>query len=48
VILTSDVVSFKENLTKNLLPAVGIAYRPSGFYESYEWIAVFRPGRTRR
>ena len=38
VILTSDVVSFKENLAKNLLPAVAIAYRPSGFYEAYEWI----------
>jgi glyoxylase-like metal-dependent hydrolase (beta-lactamase superfamily II) len=37
-ILTSDVVSFKENVAKNLLPAVGIAYRPSGFYEAYEWI----------
>jgi N-acyl homoserine lactone hydrolase len=37
-VLTSDVVSFKENLAKNLLPAVGIAYRPSGFYEAYEWI----------
>jgi len=31
-------LTLKENLTKNLLPAVGIAYRPSGFYESYEWI----------
>ena len=38
VVLTSDVVSFRENITKNLLPAVGIAYRPSGFYEAYEWI----------
>ena len=38
VVLTSDVVSFKENLTKNLLPAVAIAYRPTGFYEAYEWI----------
>ena len=38
VILTSDVVSFKENLVKNLLPAVAISYRPSGFYEAYEWI----------
>src|SRR2546425_11715977 len=38
VVLTSDVVSFKENLTKNLLPAVAIAYRPAGFYEAYEWI----------
>ena len=37
-VLTSDVVSFKENLVKNLIPAVGIAYRPSGFYEAYEWI----------
>ncbi len=38
VILTSDVVSFKENLVKNLLPAVAISYCPSGFYEAYEWI----------
>lgn len=38
VVLTSDVVSFKENLEKNILPAVGISYRPSGFYEAYEWI----------
>ena len=38
VVLTSDVVSFKENLTTNRLPAVAIAYRPAGFYEAYEWI----------
>ena len=38
VVLTSDVVSFKENLVKNLLPAVAISYRPSGFYEAYDWI----------
>lgn len=38
VVLTSDVVSFKENLAKNLIPAVAISYRPSGFYEAYEWI----------
>lgn len=38
VVLTSDVVSFKENLEKNLLPAVGISFNPSGFYEAYQWI----------
>jgi N-acyl homoserine lactone hydrolase len=38
VLLTSDAVSFKETLMKNLIPAVAISYRPSGFCEVYEWI----------
>jgi N-acyl homoserine lactone hydrolase len=38
LILTSDVVYFKENVQKNLLPDVALSYNPSGFYEAYAWI----------
>ena len=38
VILTSDNVYFAENVTKNLLPDVSLAYDPSGILNAYEWI----------
>ena len=38
VILTSDNVYFKENVTKNLLPDVSLAYNPTGILNAYQWI----------
>lgn len=38
VILTSDNVYFAENVTKNLLPDVSLAYDPSGIMNAYQWI----------
>jgi N-acyl homoserine lactone hydrolase len=38
VILTSDNVYFRENVTKNLLPDVALAYNPSGILSAYQWI----------
>jgi N-acyl homoserine lactone hydrolase len=38
VILTSDNVYFKENVTKNLLPDVSLAYNPTGILNGYQWI----------
>jgi N-acyl homoserine lactone hydrolase len=38
VILTSDNVYFAENVTKNLLPDVSLAYNPHGILEAYAWI----------
>jgi N-acyl homoserine lactone hydrolase len=38
VILTSDNVYFAENVTKNLLPDVSLAYSPKGILEAYSWI----------
>src|SRR2546428_10421038 len=38
VILTSDNVYFAENVTKNLLPDVSLAYDPSGILNAYAWI----------
>jgi glyoxylase-like metal-dependent hydrolase (beta-lactamase superfamily II) len=38
VILTSDNVYFKENVTKNLLPDVSLAYSPTGILNAYQWI----------
>ena len=38
VILTSDNVYFKENVTKNLLPDVSLAYDPPGILRAYQWI----------
>jgi N-acyl homoserine lactone hydrolase len=38
VILTSDNVYFKENVTKNLLPDVSLAYNPTGILSAYQWI----------
>jgi N-acyl homoserine lactone hydrolase len=38
VILTSDNVYFRENVTKNLLPDVSLAYKPDGILSAYQWI----------
>jgi glyoxylase-like metal-dependent hydrolase (beta-lactamase superfamily II) len=38
VILTSDNVYFRENVTKNLLPDVSLAYSPTGILNAYQWI----------
>lgn len=38
VILTSDSVYFAENVTKNLLPDVSLAYDPPGILAAYQWI----------
>jgi glyoxylase-like metal-dependent hydrolase (beta-lactamase superfamily II) len=38
VILTSDDCYSMENLTKNLLPTVSLAYDPAGMIAGYEWI----------
>lgn len=38
VILTSDNVYFAENVTKNLLPDISLAYDPSGIMNAYQWI----------
>jgi glyoxylase-like metal-dependent hydrolase (beta-lactamase superfamily II) len=37
-ILTSDNVYFADNVTKNLLPDVSLAYSPSGILNAYQWI----------
>ena len=38
VVLTSDNVYFSENVTKNLLPDVSLAYLPTGILTAYEFI----------
>ncbi|HEX6774962.1 MAG TPA: N-acyl homoserine lactonase family protein [Methylomirabilota bacterium] len=38
VILTSDSVYFAENVTKNLLPDISLAYNPTGILNGYEYI----------
>jgi N-acyl homoserine lactone hydrolase len=38
VILTSDSVYFAENVTKNLLPDVSLAYDPGGIFSAYQYI----------
>jgi glyoxylase-like metal-dependent hydrolase (beta-lactamase superfamily II) len=38
IILTSDNVYFRENVEKNVLPNVVLAYDPSGILRAYEWI----------
>jgi len=42
VILTSDNVYFSENVTKNLLPDVSLAYYPTGILNAYEFIRVLQ------
>ena len=37
VILTSDSVYFAENVTKNLLPDVSLAYDPAGIFAAYQY-----------
>jgi glyoxylase-like metal-dependent hydrolase (beta-lactamase superfamily II) len=38
VILTSDNVYFAENVTKNLLPDISLAWNPTGILNAYEYI----------
>ena len=38
VILTSDNVYFRENVEKNILPNIALAYDPGGILRAYEWI----------
>ncbi len=42
VVLTSDNVYFSENVTKNLLPDVSLAYYPTGILNAYEYIRVLQ------
>ena len=37
-ILTGDNVYLRENVEKNILPGVALAYSPSGIMRAYEWI----------
>ena len=38
VILTSDVCYLMENLQKDILPSVALAYNPAGIIDGYAWI----------
>jgi glyoxylase-like metal-dependent hydrolase (beta-lactamase superfamily II) len=38
VVLTSDVCYLMENLQKDLLPSVSLAYDPAGMLDAYAWI----------
>ena len=38
VVLTSDVCYLMENLQKDILPSVGLAYNPAGILDGYAWI----------
>jgi N-acyl homoserine lactone hydrolase len=38
VILTSDECYLMENLQKNILPSIGLAYDPASMLQGYEWI----------
>ncbi len=38
IILTSDNVYFRENVEKNILPNITLAYDPAGILRAYEWI----------
>jgi glyoxylase-like metal-dependent hydrolase (beta-lactamase superfamily II) len=42
VILTSDNVYFAENITKNLLPDVALAWSPNGIMAAYNYIRVMQ------
>jgi glyoxylase-like metal-dependent hydrolase (beta-lactamase superfamily II) len=42
VILTSDNVYFSENVTKNALPDISLAYSPTGILNAYEYIRVLQ------
>ncbi|HYB44577.1 MAG TPA: N-acyl homoserine lactonase family protein [Candidatus Methylomirabilis sp.] len=42
VILTSDNVYFSENVTKNLLPDVSLAYFPTGILNAYAYIRAMQ------
>ena len=38
VVLTSDVCYLMDNLQKDLLPSVSLAYDPAGMLDAYQWI----------
>jgi len=38
VVLTSDVCYLMENLQKDIMPSVGLAYDPAGILDGYAWI----------
>jgi len=38
VVLTSDVCYLMENLQKDILPSVALAYNPAGILDGYAWI----------
>lgn len=38
IILTSDNVYLRENVEKNILPNIALAYDPAGILRGYEWI----------
>ena len=38
VVLTSDVCYLMENLQKDILPSVALAYNPAGMLDGYAWI----------
>jgi glyoxylase-like metal-dependent hydrolase (beta-lactamase superfamily II) len=42
VVLTSDNVYFAENVTKNLLPDVSLAYLPTGILNAYAYIRMLQ------
>jgi N-acyl homoserine lactone hydrolase len=42
VVLTSDNVYFAENVTKNLLPDVSLAYNPTGILNAYAYIRMLQ------
>jgi glyoxylase-like metal-dependent hydrolase (beta-lactamase superfamily II) len=42
VILTSDNVYFSENVTKNLLPDISLAYDPPGILNAYAYIRAMQ------
>jgi glyoxylase-like metal-dependent hydrolase (beta-lactamase superfamily II) len=44
VVLTSDVVYFKESLDKNLIPPIPGTWSPMAMYESYQKLRLVRDG----
>ena len=42
IVLTSDTVYLPENLEKDLLPSIGLAYDPAGILRGYQWIKNIR------
>ena len=36
--MTSDTCYLMDNLQKDILPSVGLAYNPSGLLDGYAWI----------
>jgi glyoxylase-like metal-dependent hydrolase (beta-lactamase superfamily II) len=42
IVLTSDVCYLPENLAKDLLPSISLAYDPAGMLQGYQWIKQLR------